>query len=519
MYLCYNYHIHINKIYKLNIVWFKRDLRLHDHASLSESVKNDKVLLLYIVEPDLWRLPDSSFRHWSFIYDSLIDLSKQIRGLNAELCIRVGEAINVFENIKNTVSHFTLYSHEETGNAWTYTRDRAVMSWCKSHDIIWKEFPSNGVVRRLKSRNEWSGIRETRMKQDIIPVPSVISAVTNVSSDKLPAKDHPMFNHKSGFVQLGGRGEAIKLLRSFLQYRCKDYMSFISKPEMSAQYCSRLSPHIAFGTISVREIEQAVREKISALSNFPTPDNMSFVKQLQAYLSRLAWHCHFIQKFEQQSDIEFKCTHPSFEGIRENDFIEERLEAWKTGNTGYPFIDACMRSLHAKGWINFRMRAMLVSFASYHLWLDWRQTAPFLATLFTDYEPGIHYSQFQMQSGVTGINSIRIYSPIKQSYDQDPYGKFIKHYVPELENVPSEYIHEPWKMLLPLSHYPKRMIVHEEALAHAHKKFKIIFDSEHFAEKSKEIMEKLGSRKNMLRPTRRRNKNSKPRVEQLEINL
>ena len=138
---------------------------------------------------------------------------------------------------------------------------------------------------------------------------------------------------------------------------------------------------------------------MKSLAGNPDPDAAFFRHNLSAFLSRLAWHCHFIQKLEQQPDIEFKCMHPAFEGMREPHFREDFFEAWKTGHTGYPLVDACMRSLHENGWITFRMRAMLVSFASYHLWLDWRKTAPFLAQLFTDYEPGIHYSQFQMQSG------------------------------------------------------------------------------------------------------------------------
>jgi deoxyribodipyrimidine photo-lyase len=111
--------------------------------------------------------------------------------------------------------------------------------------------------------------------------------------------------------------------------------------------------------------------------------------------------------------------------------------------TGYPFVDACMRSLNATKWLNFRARAMLVSFASYALNLDWRRFAPHLARTFLDYEPGIHYSQLQMQSGTTYGSPPRIYNPIKQSVEKDPEGEFIRRWVPELRDLSGDAIHLP----------------------------------------------------------------------------
>ena len=137
---------------------------------------------------------------------------------------------------------------------------------------------------------------------------------------------------------------------------------------------------------------------------------------------------------------------PELDGHLERSHDEERYQAWADGQTGWPFFDACMRSLTATGWINFRMRAMLQSVASYTLWLPWQDTGMHLARLFLDYEPGIHWSQVHMQSGVTGINSVRAYSVRKQSEDQDPEGNFIREWVPELTSVPAEFIHEPWLM-------------------------------------------------------------------------
>jgi deoxyribodipyrimidine photo-lyase len=239
--------------------------------------------------------------------------------------------------------------------------------------------------------------------------------------------------------QIGGRALALETLDGFLTVRGQGYRAAMSSPLGGERACSRLSPYLALGALSGREAEQA------AAARAAERPGGGWAGSVASFRSRLAWRDHFMQKLEDAPDLEARCLHSAYEGLRPRDSDGARLRAWVSGQTGLPFVDACMRYLAATGWLNFRMRSMVMAVASYHLWLDWRDTGAPLARLFTDYEPGIHWAQCQMQSGTTGINTPRIYNPVKQGHDQDPTGAFTRRWVPELAEVPDIYLQEPWK--------------------------------------------------------------------------
>ena len=317
-------------------------------------------------------------------------------------------------------------------------------------------------------------------------------------------------------LQASGEKAARSTLRSFLMERGFGYRQALSSPLTAESGCSRLSPHLAFGTLSMRAVHQATEVAIS--------DSLdrALAYSLRGFSGRLRWHCHFMQKLEDQPDIEFHNFARVCDGLRENDFRDDHFAAWCEGRTGYPMVDACMRSLIATGWLNFRMRAMLVSFASYHLWLHWRPTGLFLARQFLDFEPGIHWSQLQMQSGTTGINTLRMYSPTKQARDHDPQGLFIRRWVPELAKVPLPYLAEPWKMDVSVQHmagcmmglhYPKPIVDDKLAIQAAKDRMYGLRQTQEARQEADVVQARHGSRKSGLLASGQRRKIKAPATE------
>jgi len=429
----------MNNKEEINVVWFKRDLRLQDNEAIFNALHSGrKTLFLYVFENSLLNDPHYNQRHWNFIKQSIIDLNEDLNAFNTKILCVETEVITAFNQLQNYYKIHTVFSHQETGLLITYTRDKDFARYCRNNTIKWVENNNNGVLRGLLNREDWFEkwedymhkplIKNTYSKENFITINEINTLDRGFVTPNLDTEITNRF-------QLGGTKMAWKYALSFFNNRHKQYMFHISKPELSRKSCSRLSPYIAWGNVSIRQIFQ------KALSY----KNETNKRHLGAFISRLRWQAHFIQKFEMEHTMENASINKGYHKLKKS-ISKKYQKAWKEGKTGFPLVDASMRCLIETGFLNFRMRSLLVSFFTHILWQPWQASSQHLSKLFLDFEPGIHFPQLQMQAGETGINNLRIYNPVKNSTAHDADATFIKKWVPELANLPLAFIHEPYLM-------------------------------------------------------------------------
>jgi deoxyribodipyrimidine photo-lyase len=428
------------------IYWHKRDMRLLDNPALSFALDKSKSLSLPIIpimglETDLIVDPKTSYEFSQFqrfgYLSAMLPLYQNYQhfGINPVL---------FHDTILSTLSQIqdikVLVTHQEHGTFGTFERDKAVHEFCKKHNIDWYQLAPSGVIRNLKDRNFRMKVVKEYINAAVLPIPDF----TNVQQADLSTQfqSDQTFTELSELKELIGsrynlqecsEKQGFATLETFTKDRAKGYRGGISSPNKAIISGSRLSQFLAYGSLSLRYINQYF------WTNIKSTDDTKLKSGILASMQRLNWREHFIQRLETDCNMPLHSINPDFDKI-EYTHDPHLFEKYKAGNTGEVLIDACIRCLNATGFINFRMRAMLVSYGVFGLDLDWRELGKFLATRFLDYEPGIHWSQIHMQAGITGINTIRVYSPHKQLLDQDPNCIFARRWIPELAELNNEQI-------------------------------------------------------------------------------
>ncbi|MGD6843290.1 FAD-binding domain-containing protein [Bacillus infantis] len=415
----------------MNIVWFRKDLRIHDHRPLAEACASaEEVIPLYIAEPHLSR-KDVSQRHILFAAEGLEQLDEGLRDLGGRLFAAQGTIIDILEDLQNTHGEFSLFFHR----VYDSETDRLAAEWMESKGLPFYPFHPPGQLEKPKSKGAFRKLWQESMLEELtsppaaVRVPDKVPDFLNLSIQK--ALSMKVKGDAIRFGQNGGEKRAIETLEFFLGEQLANYEKNYQKPLASSFSSSRLSPYLAFGNISVRMAYQEAAKKAEESTEAEK-------QQLSLFQSKLLERCETIQWYESESQAE----------VIENELVRTHdkyhFESWRTGHTGIPSIDASMRCLHKTGWLNYSSRRMVASFACNILLLDWEKAARELALLFLDHEPAVHMKQMGILAGAGGSKTVKIIDPVKWGKELDNDGSFIRRYVPELKDVDVAYIHEPW---------------------------------------------------------------------------
>ena len=464
----------------IDIIILNRNLRLLDNAALYYGSLRSNFIVIYLYDKNYWKANGKSLRQLKFSNNCLEELNEELRKINSTINIFEG----TFDELKNWIhsnyKEFSIHMNHCTDIGYFRDGFMRFKTHFRERLTIYDDF---GLQLDNFNRDTWSRNWNQIMDKETLGSPKI-----SLNKDKINLTDFESYKSKLNSnlknlksIQKGGSSVAKDLLDSFLEHRCEGYRTKMSSPLLSEDTCSRLSPHFTYGSVSIRQVYQQLNNLLPTLNN---------KKDLYSFKKRLYWHCHFVQKLHTEPELEFNSMHRMCDSLR-TEHNKEIIEKWIKGETGFPFLDACMKFLNKHGWINFRMRAMIMSFASYNMWQPWQKTSPLLAELFTDYEPGIHISQVQMQSGVTGINLPRIYSVPKQSMDQDPNSEWTKNILPQLDNFEPKFIHNAELN----GAYIPQIVNLKTSAKFARDKIWGIRKSKEFKEEAKRVYLKHGSRR------------------------
>lgn len=430
------------------LVWHRDDLRTVDNAALAAAATDGRPAPLFVFDPRYYGgrslACDARLR---FLHECLADLDRQYRDRGSALALRHGDPRQVLRSLLEAGTVDEIYCNRST----TARYGREVAETVRSWDAV-RTFSDDGIRRTDRRHRDgtvavdtregwddgddtavpWQDHCEAYLEREPAERPAALpdNPVASTTSVEAVEDRYDVTPAKSG-VPPGGTVAGNERLSAFCD-RISEYPSVVSPPAAAAERSSRLSPRLAFGALSVRQVYRAVES---------APD----CRGTSMYRSRLFWNRHYTQKLADWPGWTDRAVNPVMRGLWRDDHDPELVAAWKAGRTGFPMVDAAMRALVETGYLNFRTRAMTASFFHYVLREWWRRGADFMYRHLIDADPAINYTQWQSQCNLTGVHPVRIYDPAKQLREYDPDGEFVREYVPELAPLPDEHLPKPEK--------------------------------------------------------------------------
>ncbi|MBD2054734.1 deoxyribodipyrimidine photo-lyase [Oculatella sp. FACHB-28] len=422
------------------IVWFRRDLRLSDHAPLARAARRGRVIPVFVFDRALLHHPETAPARVAFMLKCLQSLDQDLRDRGGRLILRFGDPVKVLPQLIHDTQADGIYAHIDFERLYGRVRDARLNCALAEQNLKIRWFESAGTTAELVTTGQYRQLWSEQMSEALVSTPTCVDVPPDVPSEPLPTLTDLGLVDDGKPIPPAGTQVASKLLARFLEQKTQRYYWQLSYP--SAHATSGLSPHLKFGVISLRECYQAAQQLKAS------PDER-VQRSRQQFVSRLRWNSGFAQRFRYLPQMEVRSLYRHFdeEGFA---FDENLYQAWQQGQTGFPIVDAAARCLLATGgWqaFNFRTRACYASFLSNLLGMDWRYGALHFMRHLIDGDCPIDHYQWAMQAGITSAvdkSWTRIYNPGQAAVDRfDPQGQFIKRWVPELRHLRPNQLGSP----------------------------------------------------------------------------
>jgi len=438
------------------IVWFRRDLRISDHAPLYRAALRGAVIPVFVFDRALLHHPETAVARVAFMLECLRSLDQDLRDRGGRLILRSGDPVEVLPRLIQETQAEGIYAHIDFERIYGRVRDARLNRELAQQNFKIRWFEPTATTPDLIPYPHYRDLWYADMNADKVPIPGQVHVPPEISSEPVPTLEQLGLVSDGKQIPAGGTQAARQLLQEFLEEKSDRYYWQLSYP--SAEATTGLSPHIKFGAISVRECVQTAQR----LERSPDQRVKRSCKQL---ISRLRWGNGFAQRFRYLPQLELRSLYQVFD--EDGWFFDEDLyQAWQQGQTGFPIVDAAARCLQATGgWkeLNFRSRALYSSFLSNLLGMDWRFGALHFMRHLIDGDCPIDHYQWAMQAGVTHCVDktwTRIYNPEQSAVDRcDPEGIFIKRWVSELARLPPECLGCP----PPTKGYPAPILNYKKA--------------------------------------------------------